>query len=473
MTFTSGAYAAFLVALLAVHWALPTRRARNALLLAAGYAFYGFVHPWFCLALAGATLATYVSALGIAARPARRKLFLGACLVADLGALAAFKYFGFFHDNVRAVLAVVGLSLPGPVAKLVVPVGISFYTLLLVGYVLDVYWKRLEPCRDLLDFALFSAFFPQVVSGPIERGGHLLPQVRAFRKWDAGAAASAVPLLVTGFLKKLVVGDNVGVWVDRLFMMDRPPLPFLLLGAFGFAIQIYADFSGYTDIARGSARLFGFELFENFRSPYAAISPSDFWRRWHISLSTWLRDYVFLPAAYAVMRPIRSARVLFLRTESFAYAVAALMTMALAGLWHGAAWTFVAWGVYHGLLMVIYHLAGIKGSWRPRGIRRGFAWAVMFLLTLAGWALFRAPSLGWLASALRAFKWGLSGPQAAALVMVLGTIMLFASPLVLRMALDRWFPRSRVATAAYLAAAIVIIAVFHLGTSQDFIYVRF
>jgi D-alanyl-lipoteichoic acid acyltransferase DltB (MBOAT superfamily) len=473
MLFTSTAYITFLLGVLLLYWFLPSVRWQNILLVAASYFFYGFVHPWFCLLLAGATLVNYGGARLMTAIPARRKLLLWGCLAADLGVLAAFKYFNFFFDNFRALLSTMGMQLPPFAHSILIPAGISFYTFLMMGYVIDAYWGRIEPCRSILNFALFAAFFPQTVCGPIERANHLLPQIQTRRQWKGSVVTSAAPLLLMGFLKKLVIADNVGVWVDKIFMMRHPPLPFLLLGAFGFAIQIYADFSGYTDIARGTARLFGFELFENFRSPYLAVSPSDFWRRWHISLSTWLRDYLFLPLSYAVMRRIDSDRVLFLKTESFAYILGTMGTMFLAGLWHGAAWNYVAWGSYYGLLMVLYHLCGVKGNWKPRGFRAVSAWAIMFLLTLAGWALFRSPSLHWLASVFHAPRWGTAGPQIAAFVMILGVILFYCSPLFIRRALDRWLPGSSVAWAAFYASVVIIIAVFHHGQAQDFIYLQF
>jgi len=473
MLFTSINFIAFLAIVFLVYWFLPSVRWQNVLLVAASYFVYGFVHPWFCLLLAAETLINYVGARLMAAVPARRKILLLGCLAADLGILAAFKYFNFFFENFRHLLSTMGIHLPSFASSILIPAGISFYTFLMIGYVVDVHWGRVEPCRNILEYALFASFFPQTVCGPIERANHLLPQIQARRRWKASVVSSAAPLLLMGFLKKLVIADNVGVWVDRIFMMRHPPLLFLLLGAFGFAVQIYTDFSGYTDIARGTARLFGIELFENFRSPYLAVSPSDFWRRWHISLSTWLRDYLFLPLSYAVMRRIRSDRVLFLKTESFAYILGTMGTMFLAGLWHGAAWHYVAWGSYYGLLMVLYHLFGIKGNWKPRGLRAAFAWAIMFLLTLAGWSLFRSPSLGWLGSVFHAPEWGTSGPKIAAFAMILGVILFYCSPLFIRGALNRWLPRSSVAWAAFYASVIIMIAVFHYGEAQDFIYLQF
>jgi len=473
MLFTSLDYLVLLAAVWSIYWLLPSVRFQNLLLLVASYIFYGYVHPWFCLLIASAALFNYGCARLMDASPRRRRMLLRIGIVANLVLLGVFKYLNFFFDGVRAGLAAIGLDVPHVVLTLALPAGISFYTFLNIGYLVDVGRGHVPACRSLLNFALFDSFFPQVVSGPIERARHLLPQIESRRNWRWEFIASAFPLLLQGLLTKMVIADNIAVYVDKIFMMRRPSWALLAVGTVAFAVQILADFSGYTDIARGSARLLGFDLFENFNKPYAAVSPSDFWRRWHMSLSSWLRDYLFLPISYGIMRRIEADRVLFIKTESFAYVAGTLLTMFLAGLWHGASWNFICWGLYYGVLMAVYHLAGFKGNWRPRGIKAAAAWTVMSLLTLAGWALFRSPSLGWLSSALTVPRFGFSGEPLLASVMVLGLTAAYSLPWLLVPLQNRLAADRPVARAALHACILLIIVVFHRGQSQDFIYFQF
>ncbi|RYD78772.1 MAG: MBOAT family protein, partial [Verrucomicrobiaceae bacterium] len=294
MIFHSFDYFVFFVAVFALYWCLG-RVLQNALLLAASYVFYGYIHPWFLLPLLAATLIDYACAIGIEERPQWKKGILAVSLTASLGMLCVFKYAGFFVENVRAAL--LGLGLPSFTyhLEILLPVGISFYTFQSIGYIVDVYRGQTRACRNLLDYSLYVCFFPQLVAGPIERASRLIGQIQKPRSLNIEAAQSALMLILWGIFKKLVIADNVAVICNKVFALREPDFALLWVGVFAFAIQIFADFSAYTDIARGSARLLGFDLMENFRNPYFAHSPGDFWRRWHISLSTWLRDYVYIP----------------------------------------------------------------------------------------------------------------------------------------------------------------------------------
>ncbi|MBU0595354.1 MBOAT family protein, partial [Candidatus Bipolaricaulota bacterium] len=313
-----------------------------------------------------------------------------------------------------------------------------------------------------LSVALFMAFFPRLAAGPIERADHLIPQLEASHSWSWRHIDNGLSLIIIGLLKKLVVADNIAVFVDRIFLLQHPSLWLLLVGSIGFTLQILADFSGYTDIARGSAALLGIDLLENFRAPYRAVSPSDFWRRWHISLSTWIRDYLYIPLGGS-----RSgSRVRFL--------VILLVAMGLSGLWHGAGWTFLLWGVYHAILLYAYHLAGRGGRWRPKtALGTAFAWGAMTLFTVFGWFLLRAPSLGWIGGAIANLQPGLRGDEWLAGVGYLGMIAFYALPLVGTTLVTRCCPKSRIARALLLGAAIVAIVVLAQDASQDFIYFRF
>ncbi|MEZ6015537.1 MAG: MBOAT family O-acyltransferase [Planctomycetota bacterium] len=275
-----------------------------------------------------------------APRTRARKRLLGVSVVSNLGMLGFFKYCGFFLDSTASLIRQMGFEPHLPTLALVLPVGISFYTFQTLSYTIDVYRRRMPATRDLLSFSLFVAFFPQLVAGPIERAKQLLPQIEAPRRITAGAVEAGLWLLVWGYFKKTVIADQAALVANPIFAgwqgaHGLEPL----LGVLGFTVHIYCDFSGYSDIARGLAKLMGFEFMLNFRLPYLATGPADFWRRWHVSLSTWLRDYLYVPLGGNRGGRWKLYRNLF-------------TTMALGGLWHGAAWPYVLWGSYHGVLLV-------------------------------------------------------------------------------------------------------------------------
>jgi D-alanyl-lipoteichoic acid acyltransferase DltB (MBOAT superfamily) len=305
----------------------------------------------------------------------------------NLSILGFFKYFNFFAESLADLASLLGFDLDPIFLNIILPVGISFYTFQTMSYTIDVFRKRLQPTNSLLNFALFVAFFPQLVAGPIERAVHFLPQIEKPRRIRAEQISSGFFLIIWGFFKKSFVGDNVGQIADRIFnnYQDFSGLD-LIIGVLAFAVQIYADFSGYSDIARGLARLMGFELIVNFKLPYFALNPSDFWRRWHISLSTWLRDYLYIPLGGSRKGNGRTYLNLFI-------------TMLLGGLWHGAAWNFVLWGIYQGIILIIYRALGRRLA--PINIKTpavayvlvATQMVIMLSLTLLGWLIFRSTSV--------------------------------------------------------------------------------
>lgn len=462
MSFTEWDFLALLVVVLTLYWLAPGRRAQNSILLVSSYVFYGWIHPWFCLLIATSTLVDYACALGMQRSPAHRRRFLVVSLLSNLGMLGVFKYFNFFIDNIYAATATLGIQLDPVTYRILLPVGISFYTFQKLGYTIDVYRGELEARRSLLDFATFVACFPQLVAGPIERARRLLPQIEERRVWKREYALEAWPLLVRGYFKKMVVADSLAPWVEKVFLLEEPSLSVLAAGTLAFAVQILADFSAYTDIARGIARLLGLDLVENFKGPYLAVSPGDFWRRWHISFSSWIRDYLYIPLGGSRVNA---------RWKFFWVLVA---SMGLSGLWHGAAWHFVAWGLYHGVLVFAYHQLGMGGRWLPSTRpRQALAIAVMFVLTLFGWALFRAqPGLAWLGSALWNWRLGLAGDELVAGLTITALALVYAAPLVL------FRLQERVANFAWLRSplnvgALVAVLLLAREGSQDFIYFQF
>lgn len=358
---------------------------QNWVLLIASYVFYGAWDPRFLLLLAGSTLLDYAVGLRISqtADPVRRKRWLWVSLAGNLGTLAFFKYFGFFVESANAALEAFGIPAWRMRLDIVLPVGISFYTFQTLSYAIDVYRGVLQPTRSLRDFALFVAYFPQLVAGPIERATHLLPQILKPRRVSLDQLSQGVWLVGWGMFKKVVIADNLAIIVDRTFAQNSGAGGAeYLVAIYAFAYQIYCDFSGYSDIARGLAALMGIDIMVNFRQPYLALDPRDFWRRWHISLSTWLRDYLYIP-----LGGNRGGRVATYR--------ALILTMVLGGLWHGAQWTYVLWGAYHGVVLAFHrYLTSDRLSMLPDSIGWRVAKRIVtFHLVCAGWLLFRASDL--------------------------------------------------------------------------------
>jgi D-alanyl-lipoteichoic acid acyltransferase DltB (MBOAT superfamily) len=377
MIFQSLTYLFFLLIVLAIYWSLP-RGAQNVLLVGASYIFYGWEHPWYLLPLWASTLVDYGCGLGMERFPARRRWFLVASVVASIALLGTFKYAGFAVENINAALTQLGFDPIRSVMRLVLPAGLSFYTFQSLAYIVDVYRGRVRAERNLLDYALYVCFFPQLIAGPIERAWHMLPQYQSQRIFDPAGWRRGLTLMLWGFFKKLVVADNVAVVANKVFALSDPTFPVIWVGVLAFAVQIYADFSGYTDIARGTARLLGIELMKNFNHPYLATSPADFWRRWHISFSTWLRDFIYIPLGGSRCGAARASFNL-------------MATFAISGLWHGASWNYVLWGIYWGLLILAQRFLRWLGI--TRAIPMLLKIAITFGLTSFGWLLFRERNL--------------------------------------------------------------------------------
>ncbi len=490
MIFHSLDFLVFFPITLAAYWTLP-HRWQNVLLLVASYVFYGWVHPWFLTLIFATTFIDYWSARGMHTWPAKKRAFLWLSIVTNFGLLGFFKYFNFFVDNVAALGDAAGLSIPRPVLQIGLPVGISFYTFQSMSYTIDVYWNHAKARTRFLDVAAFVSFFPHLVAGPIMRATNLLPQVERERRFSAAAARDAVVLIVWGFFKKLVIADNVGIIADKVFALQAPEFYVLWAGVFAFTMQIYADFSAYTDIARGVAKWYGFDLVRNFDHPYLATSPTDFWRRWNISLSTWFRDYLFLPVAYRLSRTIERDRFLGIDATTWAYVGGILVTMFVAGLWHGASWNYVLWGVYHGVLLGLARIAGVfvRPSRRTRRWLPPLQVALMFVLASIGWLIFRETSLSQLARDLSLWPSGSSAldRQAGAYLFLL--TLIYAAPMWIQDLWAEWKGPDLVAamdrpdlpagwgrTAAQGALCGVLVAaivVLHSRAPLDFIYFAF
>ncbi|MFG0261475.1 MAG: MBOAT family O-acyltransferase, partial [Novipirellula sp. JB048] len=394
MLFNSFAFAVFLPITFVCYWLLHRRslRVQNLWLLAASYLFYGW-WDWRFLALIAISSAvdfTVGNRLTAATRDHHRRRWLMLSIIANLGILGFFKYYNFFIESFVDASERLGIQANLYTLQIILPVGISFYTFQSLSYTIDVYRKHVEPTRDWIAFFAYVSFFPQLVAGPIERAAHLLPQFLRPRTFDPIRAKDGLRQILWGLFKKVVIADNLAPMVDQIFAnYSEHNGTTLMLGVLYFAIQIYCDFSGYSDIAIGTARLFGFDLMRNFAYPYFSRDIGEFWRRWHISLSTWFRDYVYIPLGGS-------------RTDSKTrHMINLLITFTVSGFWHGANWTFVVWGLLHGLYylpLVLtdnhkrHHDTVAKGRWLPHP-REIVQMGSTFALVLLAWIFFRADSV--------------------------------------------------------------------------------
>ncbi len=401
MLFNSYLFWCFFAVVLTIYWRLP-HRAQNVTLLISSYIFYGYWDWRFLSLIVLTTLVDYCVALAMdrAPTPSRRRLLLLLSLATNLGLLGIFKYYTFFATELASLLGMFGWKASPVLLHVLLPAGISFYTFQEMSYTIDVYRRVAKPVRNLLDFAVFVCFFPQLMAGPIERWRQLGPQIQQPRVWREADFVEGLYHILLGLLKKIVIADNMSGLVTAVFTTvsraisdgttDQLNGAECFLGVLAFTFQIYGDFSGYSSMAQGIAKWLGFELMYNFKMPYFADSPSDFWRRWHISLSSWLRDYL-----YILLGGNRQGKLATLKNL--------MITMLLGGLWHGANWTFVAWGGYHGLLLCGYRLLGADDLQRRQPV-----WiklpkvGLMFLLTMFGWLLFKATSLTQVEAVMRA-----------------------------------------------------------------------
>ena len=490
MIFNSITFLIFLALVLPTYYRLR-QRGQNIFLLLASYVFYGWWNWRFVSLLLFSTFFDYWCALWIEGEPNRtkRRLFLSFSMIVNLGVLSIFKYFNFFAGSLVHVLDFFGMKASFPVLHIILPVGISFYTFLSMSYTIDVYRGELKATHNPLDFMLYVAFFPHLVAGPIVRASFLLPQCQRARVIKPDEVLNGLWQILMGYVKKVVIADRLAGIVSLGFSHASPPFAdanaWLMLYAFAF--QIYGDFSGYTDIARGLSKLMGFELIPNFRAPYLVTNPSAFWQHWHISLSTWLRDYLYIPLGGNRRGPWRTYANL-------------MTTMLLGGLWHGAGVAFVLWGFYHGALLAVHrawHDFTGRGSRQPQEsedpLARPLAHRIwdrtkhillvffFFHLTCIGWLLFRTGSLppqfdhvqvvlGYLRAMFHFSLAGGVSPLAQS-ILLLGGVTLFLQ--IQNEKMDHfsdWKVRSQAAATALALAAIAGLGVFE-GT--QFIYFKF
>lgn len=469
MNFNSLSYLVFLSVNILVYYLLPGRF-RNFLLLLSSYFFYMCWNPKYALLMLFSTGITYLCGLLVERSFwGKKKLWLAISFAANLLILFFFKYFNFLSSLISRSAALLGLSFSAPLLDVLLPVGISFYTFQALGYTVDVYRKDIAAEKNFIDYALFVSFFPQLVAGPIERAGDLLPQLRAARRLDRRDAEAGLRLLLCGFFRKVVIADFCGAFVTAAYSAPNPDGSAVFLATLLFAVQIYCDFAGYSEIAAGSARLLGVHLMRNFDRPYLARGFRDFWRRWHVSLGRWFTDYVYIPLGGS-------------RKGLGRQLLAGLAVFALSGLWHGAEWSFVAWGLFHGALFASELLARRAGLGPARTrAGRGLSAVLTFAAVTFGWIFFRADSLGHAAALLgRLFSpWNLNAGLAC-LGLTLTHGLRLALLLALLPGLERlgWGgeenrPGHMTCVYAFLAVAVSWLIRLGSGGAGAFIYFQF
>jgi len=471
--FNSYTFWTFFAVVILLYRILP-HKWQNRMLLAASYVFYGWWDWRFLSLIVIVTIVNFCTAIGVDSSDdkRRRKLLVAVSITANLALLGTFKYFNFFTGEFVNLLGSIGLTVTMPSVQIVLPVGISFYTFQAMSYTIDVYRGDTVPTSNLRDFALYVAFFPQLVAGPIERSSRLLPQVINPRIRRGDDFADGLFLVLTGLFKKIVIADNLAIIVNGIFSREMGDLTGAdyLVGVYAFTFQIYGDFSGYSTIARGLAKWMGFDLMTNFRMPYLSRTPSEFWRRWHISLSSWLRDYLYIPLGGNRGGLWRTRRNL-------------MLTMLLGGLWHGAGWTFITWGLFHGVLLVIYSMCSGNKNADPadspaRPWKSALSIVVMFHLAALGWLFFRAETMSQACGMLGGMFTNFAPSQFTTYCFT--SILFYAGPLML---FEFWQDRTsdpmrltkapwpwRAAVYSYF---VIMMIVFRPMVPSEFIYFQF
>jgi len=379
MLFNSSSFLIFFIFFISLYFTYGRNNIlrRNLLIVISSYIFYSFWDWRFTFLLFGSSFIDFKIGCLLQNEKIqyKRKKLVLLSVISNLGILFIFKYFNFFSDSLNILLSNLGVGQFFPHAKLILPVGISFYTFQSLGYTIDVYRKKINCVNKLIPFLAYVSFFPQLVAGPIERSNNLMPQFLSDRVINNKNIKLGLNLIILGLFKKIVIADNLSPLVDMVYSESMNSGPIILLATLAFGIQIYCDFSGYSDIARGIAYILGFKLMVNFNLPYFATTPKEFWRRWHISLSTWFRDYVYIPLGGNKYGKWKTIRNLFL-------------TMGLAGIWHGAGWNFVLWGFWHGLMLSIFN------NFNPTNLlSKTFGWLITMVIVFYGWLLFRCNSI--------------------------------------------------------------------------------
>lgn len=484
MLFNSYEFAFFLPITFIIYWLLgKDLRLQNIFLVVSSFVFYGWWSIYFLGLMILSASTDYIVGILLSKNEdkRRRKMLLFASIAVNLSILFFFKYFNFFVDNFVSAFTLLGKSFDKPTLNVILPVGISFYTFQAMSYTIDVYKRTIEPTRDPIVYFAFISFFPQLVAGPIERAGHMLKQFTSPRKFDFIIGADGMRLILSGLFKKVVIADNCAPYVNDVFQNYANMTPDqLMVGIFLFTVQIYCDFSGYSEMAMGTAKLFGFSLMRNFHYPYFSRDIAEFWRRWHISLTTWFRDYIYIPLGGSRVSRLLQVRNIFI-------------VFLLSGFWHGANWTFVAWGAWNALWFLPLMLVKKNRShldivamhrWLPTPIE--FIKIIFtFCIVMLGWVFFRAANMHDAFSIFFQLFTGIASTPVTLIRAIQNIIGMPVFVFIMFMFLAEWIQRSRLhmldfhgirfpLPARYaLYCAMLFVLVWYSGKPQQFIYFQF
>lgn len=495
MLFNSIAFGMFLPLVFLFYWFITQKnlKLQNLFLLTASWFFYGWWDWRFLIMLIALSLCNYFFGLAIEKNIEKksRKSFLIAGIILNLGVLAVFKYFNFFVDSFIDMVSLFGYNLSKSTTHFILPLGISFYVFLALSYLIDINKRTITANKNVVEVLLSLSFFPIILAGPIQRPSLLLPQIGQKRTFSYERATDGIRQILWGLFTKVVIADNLSVYADDIFNnFDSYSGSTLLLGALFYAVQIYADFSGYSNIAIGTARLFGFNLMRNFAYPYFSRDITEFWKRWHISLTTWFRDYLFLPVSFAISYRIKSEKVLTIKTDLFIYIIASSLTWFLTGLWHGANYTFLLWGLIHGFFLIMYQWQKNprKKLLKKAGLKNDNKAIVLFetmltlMIVLISWIFFRSDSVSHAFGYISTIFSGslISIPDFPNMKLCLITIFLTISFIVIewlgrdsQYAIEAIGVRLPVVARWAIYYALVIVIFFFAGLGQKFIYFQF
>jgi D-alanyl-lipoteichoic acid acyltransferase DltB (MBOAT superfamily) len=485
MIFNSIDFLVFFCIAFSIYFFVP-QKFKWAYLLAASYIFYGYWNPAYLLLLIIPTILIYFISLKLNGTESKRKrkLLLITGLFFGLAGLLIYKYTDFIGASLYSLGGFFISDLKYKPFNLLLPIGISFYTFKLVSYLMDVYNEKTPAEKHMGYFALYISFFPQLLMGPIDRAINLIPELKKKVTFDVDRIVSGFRLVVYGLFKKMVIADRLAIFVNEIFSAPEQQGIHLLFGAYFYAFQIYCDFSGYSDIAIGLARMLGFKSMDNFDFPYFSKSMTQFWNKWHISLSTWLRDYLFLPIAYAVMRPIKTPKLYNIKAETWGYVVGMFTTMFLGGLWHGAGWTYVIWGMLHGIYLGVgYTTKKTRKRWAkkikltklPR-LRSFISIFITFNLVSFAWIFFRAETFEKAMTYIKHIGFGGGVKGTVHLYHNLGLLLLFILMEVFYKYKESFQFTRKIPAAikiAGFALFICLMVILAVDTSNEFIYLKF
>lgn len=469
MLFNSFMFWFFFIGVFSIYWLVP-KRFQNRILLVSSYIFYGAWDWRFLFLILISTIVDYILGQKLVQDSPKKRFYLTFSIVTNLGILSIFKYFGFFIDQLDTFFSIIGLEILLPTLDIILPIGISFYTFQTMSYTIDIFRNKTKPVYNFFDFALYVSFFPQLVAGPIERSHKLLPQIIKPRKFKDINFSEGLYFVIYGLFLKVVVADNMATISNAIFSSSAESLigADVIVGAYAFAFQIYGDFCGYSFIAIGLSKWLGIDLMKNFKAPYISRNPSDFWRRWHISLSTWLRDYLYIPLG----GNRKGKRNTYINL---------LITMVLGGLWHGAGWTFIIWGMFHGSILIIYRILIDKKLFLPKIFKNRIGdilnIILMFHLVCISWIFFRAETIQQALMMLTRLFFDFSYTHQT--ISMLFIITFFVLPIFIYEIWDEnknykiFKERSVISLVVFLNYCLFMIIIFPAPRSQDFIYFQF